>query len=206
MVRGHATLQSPVSHRYKTRKLFSFFSKYCGPDFSSTSWIQLPDSRRDEKFLFLSETRVDKLWTRVALNFPYVSLTYRVYQKLVHLGSPKLAPSRIVFCCVLIKLFNMNLKKRCCEVGPRRPHKLRLCSPLPTPLFHEHLHRVFGVLLYAVSEFCDTNFASQVVYKPWVLSVSPGALVPITAILVPAADCVLLLHRLVIGLVTVHSM
>ncbi len=36
------------------------------------------------------------------------------------------------------------------------------------------------------------------------LSVSSEALVPITAILIPAADCVLLLHQLVIGRVTVH--
>ncbi len=47
-----------------------------------------------------------------------------------------------------------------------RPHKLRLFSPLFTPLFHEHSRRVFGVLLYAILEFCDTDFAGQVVYKP----------------------------------------
>ncbi len=43
-------------------------------------------------------------------------------------------------------------KKRCCEVGPLMPHKLRLFSPLLTPLFHEHSYRVFSVLLYAISE------------------------------------------------------
>ncbi len=94
--------------------------------------------------------------------------------------------------------------KRCCEVGLWRPHKLRLFSPLLTFLFHEHSHRVFGVLLYAISKFCDTDFAGQVVYKPWVLSVSSEAPMPITAILIPAADWVLLLHQLVIGPVTVH--
>ncbi len=26
------------------------------------------------------------------------------------------------------------------------------------PLFHEHSHRVFGVLLYAISEWYDTDF------------------------------------------------
>ncbi len=73
-------------------------------------------------------------------------------------------------------------------------------------LFHKHAHRLFGVLLYAISESCDTNFAGQVVYKPWVLSASSEALMPITAILMPAVDCVLLLHQLVIGPVTVHLM
>ncbi len=90
--------------------------------------------------------------------------------------------------------------------GPWRSHKLRLFSPLLTLLFQGHLHTVFGVLLYAISEFCDTDFAGQVVYKPWVLSVSSEALIPITAILIPAGDCVLLLHQLVIGPVTVHLM
>ncbi len=42
-------------------------------------------------------------------------------------------------------------------------------------LFHEHSHRVFGVLLYAISEFCDTNFAGQVVYKLSSASVLWGA-------------------------------
>ncbi len=91
-------------------------------------------------------------------------------------------------------------------LGPWRPHKLRLFSPSLTPLFREHSQRVFGILLYAISESCDTKFAGQVVYKPWGLSVSSKALMPITAILIPAADCVLLLHQLVIGLVTVHLM
>ncbi len=79
-------------------------------------------------------------------------------------------------------------------------------SPLLTHLFYEHSHRVFGVLFYAISESCDTDFAGQVVFKPWVLSVSSEALMPITAILIPEANCVLLLHRLVIGPVTVHLM
>ncbi len=99
-----------------------------------------------------------------------------------------------------------SIKKKCFEVVLWRPHKLRLFRPLFTPLFHEHLHGVFGVLLYAILESCDTNFAGQVVYKPWGLSVSSEALMPITAILIPAADCVLLLHQLVIGPVTVHLM
>ncbi len=50
-------------------------------------------------------------------------------------------------------------KKRCCEVGPCRPHNLRLFSPLLTPLFHEYAHGVFGELLYAISEFRDTDLA-----------------------------------------------
>ncbi len=57
-------------------------------------------------------------------------------------------------------------KGKCYEVGPWRPHKLRLFSPLLTPLFHEHSRRVFRVLLYAISESCDTDFAGQIVYKP----------------------------------------
>ncbi len=51
-------------------------------------------------------------------------------------------------------------------VGPWISHELRLFSPMLTPLFHEHSHRVFHVLLYAISEFCDTDFAGQIVYKP----------------------------------------
>ncbi len=65
---------------------------------------------------------------------------------------------------------NGTLKRRCCEVEPWRPHKLRL--PLLTPFFHKHSHQVFSVLLYVISESRDTDFAPQVVYKPRVLSVS----------------------------------
>ncbi len=77
------------------------------------------------------------------------------------------------------------------------------CSYL---FFQKHSHNVFGILLYAISESYGTNFVGQVVSKPRVLSVPSEALVPITAILIPAADCILLLHQLVIGPVTVHSM
>ncbi len=94
----------------------------------------------------------------------------------------------VPFCDILKK------KKRCCEVAPWRPHK------------HEHSHRVFGILLYAISESCDTDFTSQVVYKPWVLSASSEALMPITVILIPATDCMHLLHQLLIGPVTAHFM
>ncbi len=59
-------------------------------------------------------------------------------------------------------------------------------SPLLTPLFHEHSHRVFGVLLYAISKSCDTDFTGQVIYKPWVLSMSSEALVPNTCNRLPA--------------------
>ncbi len=89
-------------------------------------------------------------------------------------------------------------------MGARRLHKIRLFSPLLTSLFHDHLHRVFAVLLYAISGSCDIDFAGQVVYKPWVPSLSSEVLMPITAILKLAADCVLLLHQLVIGPVTIH--
>ncbi len=90
-------------------------------------------------------------------------------------------------------------------MGPWRPHKIRQFSPLLTSLFHKYLHRVFNILLYVVLESCDINFAGQVVYKPWsLLAVSSEALMPIIAILIPAADCELLLHHLVIGPVTVH--
>ncbi len=81
-------------------------------------------------------------------------------------------------------------------------------SPLLTPLFYDHPHRVFifGVLLYAILESCNTDFAGQVVHKPWVLPVSSQTHMPITSILIPATDCVLLLHQLVIGPVTIHLM
>ncbi len=59
---------------------------------------------------------------------------------------------------------------------------------------------------YAIAESCDTDFASQVIYKPWVLSVSSKALVPDTAVWLPATNCVLLLHQLVIEPVTIHLM
>ncbi len=60
--------------------------------------------------------------------------------------------------------------------------------------------------MLGISEFTDTDFAGQVAYKPWVLSVSSKTLMPITAILISAANCVLLLHQLVIGPVTIHLM
>ncbi len=89
--------------------------------------------------------------------------------------------------------------------GPWRPHKLRLFSTLLTPLFNEHSHRVFGVLLFAISESCDTDFAGQIIYKPWVLTVSSEALMSITTILIPATYCLLLLHQLVIVSVIVPT-
>ncbi len=84
-------------------------------------------------------------------------------------------------------------------MGPSKPRKLRLFSPLLIPLFHEHSYSVFGILLYAMSESYGTVFAGHVVYKPWVLSVSSQALMTIIANLIAAADCLLLLHQLVIG-------
>ncbi len=56
---------------------------------------------------------------------------------------------------------------------------------------HEKLIKMFK---NAMSESCDTIFAGQGVYIPWILSVSSEALMPITAILIPATNCVLLLH------------
>ncbi len=86
---------------------------------------------------------------------------------------------------ILIRLVTHKyLREHCTKkkkkwVGSWFPHKFRLFSPLLTSLFHEHSHRVFGALLYTISESCDTDFADQVVYKPWVLSVSSEVLVPI---------------------------
>ncbi len=55
-------------------------------------------------------------------------------------------------------------------------------SPLPTPLY-TRINMVFSVpYIYAISE--DTNFPSQVVYDPCILSVSLEAHVPITGILI----------------------
>ncbi len=85
------------------------------------------------------------------------------------------------------------------------PHKLRLFSPLLVPLFLEHSHWVsMSYSMLPTSESCDTDFAGRVVYKPRVLSVSSAALMSTTAILIPAVDCVLLLHQLVIQSVTIH--
>ncbi len=46
----------------------------------------------------------------------------------------------------------------------------------------------FSASYSMLSQSCDTNFAGQVLYKPWSLSMSSEALVPIIAILIPAAD------------------
>ncbi len=66
-------------------------------------------------------------------------------------------------------------------------------------LFFTSIPIEFSASYSMLSQSCDTDFAGQVVYKPWVLPVSSEALVPITAILILAADCTLLLHQLVIG-------
>ncbi len=92
----------------------------------------------------------------------------------------------------------------CCEVGgPISSGYLVHCS-------HHFLTRIRIVFLvsyiYAILESYDADFATRVVYKPWVLSVSAETLVPITAILIPVAESVLLLHQLVIELVSVHLM
>ncbi len=78
------------------------------------------------------------------------------------------------------------------------------CSQ-PSHLFFTTIRMVFlASYIYATSEYYDTDFACQVIYKPWVLSVSSEPLVPITAILIPAADRVLLLHQIATRTVTVH--
>ncbi len=89
-------------------------------------------------------------------------------------------------------------------IGLRRSHKLRLCSLLLTPLFHNHLHGVFGVLHLGYLRVLSHQLCWPWCNKPWVLSVSSEAFVPIITILIPAADCVLLLHQLVTGSPTVH--
>ncbi len=55
-----------------------------------------------------------------------------------------------------------------------------------------------------ISDFYDVDFSGQNVFKLWVLSVSFEALAPITAIFIPAADGVLLLHYLAAGPVILH--
>ncbi len=72
--------------------------------------------------------------------------------------------------------------------------------------FFMSIRIAFDVLRHAIAESCDMDFAGQVIYKPRVLSLSSEALAPITTILTPATDCVLLLHQLVIGPVIVHLM
>ncbi len=55
--------------------------------------------------------------------------------------------------------------KRCCEVGPWRPHKHRLCSHCWHHLFTS-IRTVFSAsYIDAISEFCDIDFAGQIVYK-----------------------------------------
>ncbi len=74
-------------------------------------------------------------------------------------------------------------------------------------LFFKSIRMVFSVShIYAIWGSRDTNFVASVIYKPWVLSVSSETLVPITAILIPAAGCVLLLHYLVFGPIIIHLM
>ncbi len=91
-----------------------------------------------------------------------------------------------------------TLWERCCEVGPWGPHRLRIFSPLRIPFFAS-IRVVFSLsYMYTISESYDTNFSGHVVYKPWVLSVSSEALVPIAAILIPAVD------QLVTGLIIIH--
>ncbi len=77
-------------------------------------------------------------------------------------------------------------------------------GPISSGYFDDYSHPFFMNIRIEFS--APTNFAGQVVYKPRVPSVSSEALMPITAILMPAADRVLLLHQLVIGPVTVHLM
>ncbi len=134
---------------------------------------------------------------------------FKIFIKVMHLMwylSSICEPYKFEFLLVEWRISCLYTLERCCEVGPWRPHKLRLFGPLLTPLFHEHSHRVFGLLLYAILQSCDSEFAGQVVYKPWVVSVSSEVLMPITAILISATDCVHLLHQLVIGPVTAHLM
>ncbi len=105
-----------------------------------------------------------------------------------------------IWTCTSQRILSKAKKKEKKGVGPWKPHELRLFSPLLTPLFREHSFRVFSVLFYVTSKSCETDFNGQVVYKPWVLSVSFEALMPITA------GCVPLLHQLVIEPVTIHLM
>ncbi len=59
----------------------------------------------------------------------------------------------------------MNIKKSVLRwnlEGPISSDYLPHCSH---PFFMS-IRRVFGVLLFAMSQSCDTNFAGQVLYKP----------------------------------------
>ncbi len=72
-------------------------------------------------------------------------------------------------------------------------------------LFFTSIHTVFSAsYIYAVSKSSNIAFAGQVVYKPLVQSAFSEALVLITNILIPAVNYVFVLHRIVIGPVTIR--
>ncbi len=91
-----------------------------------------------------------------------------------------------------------NIKKSAMRWDFWCPQNLRLFSP---HLFFMSICIVFSAsYIHATSQFCHNDFPA--VYKPQVVSVSSHVLVPISAILILAADCMLLPHQLVIGPVT----
>ncbi len=70
------------------------------------------------------------------------------------------------------------------------------------PFFMSIRIKFFASYTWLSQTLVTSDFAGQVVYKLWGLPISFEVLMPITAILIPAADCVFLLHQLVIGPVT----
>ncbi len=69
------------------------------------------------------------------------------------------------FFCKIAKNFGSIMKKVLWGGTLKAPISSSYLASLFAPIFHEHSHKVFGILLYAISESCDTDFAGQGTYS-----------------------------------------